>query len=268
MTVGALRKAQFQLYKYAEPRAIVELQSFYLTRVLLKRLPKGDGHPVIVFPGFFGSDVSTGPLRKLLQDLGYSTYGWGLGRNLLYNHRRENEMRRLVKNIHEKEGRKVSLVGWSLGGLFAREVAKTEPDSVRCVMSLGTPIAGQSDLTNAGDIFKTLNGTPKDPRINRFAEFAKSPPMPTSSIYSKTDGIVAWEASVQRDEPSTENIIVPASHLGLGVNPLVMVVIADRLRQQEGAWKPFDSSGLKGLIYGDPKRSFSKTLKSIIKKRG
>jgi len=260
-----LRKAQFNLYKYAEPRAIFELQSFYLTRALLKRLPKGDGHPVIVFPGFVGSDISTRPLRKLLQDLGYSSYGWGLGRNLLYNHRRENEMRRLVQKVTRKEGRKVSLIGWSLGGLFAREVAKAEPDSVRSVMSLGTPITGQSALTNAGDLFKVLNGTPKDPSTSRFAEFAKSPPVPTSSIYSKTDGIVAWEASVQKDEPSTENIIVPASHLGMGVNPLVMVVIADRLRQEEGAWKPFDSSGLKGLIYGDPKRPFSKTLKSIMR---
>lgn len=262
MSISLIRKAQFQFWKYAEGRAIFELQSFYLLRGLLRKLPKGDGHPVIVFPGFVGSDSSTKPMRKLLDDLGYSTYGWGLGRNLTINDHREEQMLNLLRDVHKNEGRKVSLVGWSLGGVFAREIAKLTPEHVRSVVTLGSPISGNSAHSNADDLFRKLNGDPSDAMHKRMQNLNLPPPVPTTSIYSKTDGIVAWEGSVQSDAPLAENIEVPASHFGLGVNPLVMMLLADRLAQTESNWQPFERSGYRQLVFPDPKQSCSGNLVS------
>ena len=263
MSFNLLRKVQFQFWRLAEGRSIFEWQSFYLLQPLLRQLKSGDGHPVIVFPGFVGSDISTKPMRKLLDDLGYSSYGWGLGRNVIFDQKRENEMRNLIRNVCEKEGRKVSLIGWSLGGVFARETAKLESECVRSVISLGSPISGDPNQTNVGDLFKALNGNPSSNKQSRFSRLKEAPPMPTTSIYSKTDGIVAWEGSIQPDAPQTENIEVPASHLGLGVNPFVMYAIADRLSQAEGSWKPFDKSGFKSLVFSEPNESWSSKLKAV-----
>lgn len=235
-------------------RASFEMGSFFALRRLMKRLPKGDGHPVVFFPGFVASDASTKPMRKLFSDLGYPTYGWGLGRNLVYNAQREAKMQALLKRVYKKHGEKVSIIGWSLGGLFAREVAKAHPEYVRCVISLGSPISGDPDHSNAGRLFKYFNGEPDEAMLERMKAMNVAPPVPTTSIYTKADGIVAWKGSVQRKSKTpSENIEVPASHIGLGVNPLVMYAIADRLAQREGDWTPFISSGIKGLIYGVPK---------------
>lgn len=259
MSKGLWRKAQFQFWKYSEGRAIFELQSFYLLRGLLRKLPKGDGHPVIVFPGFVSSDIATRPMRRLLDDLGYSTYGWGLGRNLMFDQKRENQMRNLVRNVHQNEGRKVSLIGWSLGGVFAREIAKMESDCVRSVITMGSPISGSADDSSVKDLFQAINGRPGEDadarkrRQGRVNHLKQPPPVPTTSIYSKTDGIVQWEGSVQYDAPQTENIVVPASHIGLGVNPIVMIAIADRLSQAEGEWREFDPKGLQRLVFGSQK---------------
>jgi len=243
------RRVEFQFWRYAEPRAVFEWQSFYALRPLLKRLTKGDGHPVIVFPGFGGSDRSTKPLRSLLTDLGYAAHGWGLGPNVLFEKIIEDEMIALVRDVAEKSNAKVSLIGWSLGGLFAREIAKACPDQVRCVISLGSPISANSKHSNASSLFRAINGEQSDVERERQMTLAQAPPVPTTSIYSKTDGIVAWEGSVQTGSPKTENIEVPASHFGLGVNPMVIAVIADRLAQKEERWRPFKAKGLKRLLF-------------------
>lgn len=258
MSLGMLRRAQFNFLRYAEPRAVFEWQSFYLLRPLMKRFPKGDGHPVIVFPGFGGGDGSTKPMRDLLSELGYQTHGWGMGANLVFNNQIEAEMVGLVREVAEKSGEKVSLIGWSLGGLYAREVAKVCSESVRGVISLGSPISGNPQHSHAHKLFKAINGEPSSIDYTRYSELNQAPEVPTTSIYSKTDGIVAWEGSVQQKANSNkqqqiENIEVPASHLGIGVNPLVMYVLADRLVQAEGQWQPFRRKGWKRLIYCKPK---------------
>lgn len=271
--MSLLRRAKFQFWRYAEPRAVFEWQSFYVLKPLLKRLSKGDGHPVIVYPGFGSSDRATKPLRNLLSDLGYEVHGWGLGSNVLFDHHIEDEMIAQVRDLAEKSKCKVSLIGWSLGGLFAREVAKACSDQVRCVISMGTPISSNTKHSNASSLFQALNGAPTGIDRARQMSLSKPPPVPTTSIYSKTDGIVAWEGSVQKDAegsvqknaegsvqkclPLTENIEVPASHLGIGVNPLVMVVLADRLVQPEGQWRPFKPKGLTRLIYKRPSTRFT-----------
>ncbi|MFT7524903.1 MAG: pimeloyl-ACP methyl ester carboxylesterase [Arenicella sp.] len=266
MSKDLLKNAQFKILKYAEVRAVFEWQSFYLLRGLMRRLPKGDGHPVIVFPGFVSSDLATRPMRSLFDDLGYSTYGWGLGRNLIFDQKREKQMRNLLKNVYQKEGRQVSLIGWSLGGLFAREVAKANPEYVRCVISMGSPISGAATRSNAKDLFQAINGNPGEYRGGRFQDTNQPPPVPTTSIYTKTDGIVHWESSVQRGSyPQTENIEVLASHLGLGVNALVMMAVADRLAQPEGDWVPFDRSGFKRLVFTDSKQTWGDTFAGIFR---
>lgn len=232
-----------RLLALAEGRAVFELAAFYATRHLMGLLPKGDGHPVLVMPGFLASDNSTRPMRRLLSDLGYDSYGWKLGRNVRVDLQRVHEMEHLLLDIHHKTGRKVSIVGWSLGGVFARELAKMHPDAVRQVISLGSPIHEDRRHTNASRLFEYLNGKDPEPiRHGRFTGLDEAPPVPTTSILTRTDGIVHWRGSVQHPQEGhdqTENIEVHASHCGLGVNPSVMIALADRLAQPEDHWQPF-----------------------------
>lgn len=256
MTVTAARPPSL-FWTLTEGRAVYELGAFYLLRKALKTLPKGDGHPVLVLPGFLAGDRSTKPMRRLLDDLGYESHAWGLGQNLRFNAKREEEMNDLICRIHERTGQKVSLVGWSLGGVFARELAKRYPDKVRLVITLGSPISPDRDHSSARRLFEAINGDEGSPELDeRYARLGDAPPVPTTSIFTKTDGIVAWRGSVQTPDASsdTENIRVPASHVGLGVNPVVMVAIADRLAQREGHWQPFDRSGWRAAFFkGVPK---------------
>lgn len=231
------------LLALAEGRAVFELAAFYASRHLLAMLPRGDGHPVLVLPGFLASDASTRPLRRLLTDLGYNAYGWNLGRNVRVDLERVHAMEALLLDIHHATGRKISIIGWSLGGVFARELAKQHPDAVRQVISLGSPIHDDRRHTNASRLFEYLNGKEPEPvRHGRFTGLHEAPPVPTTSILTRTDGVVHWRGSVQQPQEGNaniENIEVHASHCGLGVNPSVMVALADRLAQAEGQWKPF-----------------------------
>jgi pimeloyl-ACP methyl ester carboxylesterase len=160
--------------------------------------------------------------------------------------------------LYAKHGRKVSIVGWSLGGLYAREIAKVNPDVVRQVISLGSPISGRYRHSDARHLYRAINGPPSAEEQLRRQAVNSPPPVPTTSIYSKTDGIVSWEGSVQRhygedgNADQVENIEVPASHIGLGFNALVMYVLADRLSQKEGEWGPFEPSSLAKFIYKKP----------------
>lgn len=229
------------LLALAEGRAVFELAAFYATRHLLGMLPRGDGHPVLVLPGFMASDASTLPMRRLLNDLGYDTHGWNLGRNVRVDLARVQKMERLLLDIHARTGRKVSIVGWSLGGVFARELAKLHPAAVRQVISLGSPIHDDRRHTNARRLFEWLNG--KEPDVASHGHFTglhEAPPVPTTSVLTRSDGVVHWRGSVQQpDHDQCENIEVRASHCGLGVNPSVMVILADRLKQPEGTWQRF-----------------------------
>lgn len=229
---------------------MTELASFYAMRPLLRMLPKGDGHGVLVLPGFLASDVSTAPLRSLLSSLGYHVKGWNLGRNIRVDDARIEEMMACVDEVLDETGRPISMVGWSLGGVFARELAKMAPEKVRQVISLGSPISDDRNHTNARRLFEYLNGRePEVMRDGNFRELAKAPPVPTTSILTKTDGVVHWRGSVQQPGEQNENIEVIASHCGLGVNPAAVYAIADRLAQAEDAWRPFEPSGLASLIF-------------------
>ncbi|MEL7199150.1 MAG: alpha/beta fold hydrolase [Pseudomonadota bacterium] len=222
-----------------------ELASFYAMRPMLSNLPKGDGHAVLVLPGFMATNNSTRPLRGLLRDLGYDAHGWDSGRNVRVNEELISKLEAQIDKLYETSGRKISIVGWSLGGVLARELAKLKPDCVRQVVSLGSPISDDRNHTNAARLFKFFNGDePEKIRGGQFEGLDIAPPVPTTSILTKTDGVVHWRGSVQHPEKTngfpSENIVVYASHIGLGVNPSVMIALADRLAQAEGEWAPFD----------------------------
>lgn len=251
----AVAKPPHLFWTLTEWRAAIEFASFSVLRNVLKRLPKGDGHPVLVLPGFMASDRSTRPMRNLLDDLGYQSYGWNLGYNVRFDSEREAQMLDLLGSVHERTEQKVSIVGWSLGGVFARELTKIHPDKVRSVISLGSPISNDRRYSAPSRLFEAINGRKTEPEEQgRYRNLEKAPPVPTTSILTKSDGVVSWRGSVQKpdDHDQIENIMVPASHIGLGVNPLVMVAIADRLAQPEGEWKPFNRRGWRELLFKHP----------------
>lgn len=223
----------------------------------LQRAPSGDGHTVLVFPGLTASDATTYPLRGYLNSLGYRTQGWSQGFNFGPRAGVLEEARRSLARACDASGRKVSLIGWSLGGVYARELAKEMPKLVRCVITLGAPFAGPPKSTHAWRIYELTSGRDIEAG-HAAADLPVAPPQPTTSIYSRSDGIVAWRGSVQQPHHAhTENIEVVASHLGLGLNPSTWWAVADRLAQREGEWRPFDRGGLlglKGFIYPDPNR--------------
>ncbi len=233
-----------RFWTLTEGRAFFELGAFYMTRPLLSHLAKGDGHAVQVLPGFMATNASTVPMRRLLNELGYDAHGWDSGRNVRVDNALIARLENQLKRLNDKTGRKVSLVGWSLGGVLARELAKLHPDRVRLVISLGSPICDDRNHTNASRLFELLNGKEPEPmRGGRFRSLGEAPPVPTTSILTKTDGIVHWRGSVQKPtQTPSENIAVYASHIGLGVNPSVMIAVADRLAQPENTWAPFEPS--------------------------
>ncbi len=205
------------------------------------------------------SDASTIPLRRYIGSLGYKTQGWSQGFNFGPRAGVLDAAKRQVQEACDNSGRKVSLLGWSLGGVYARELAKEMPDSVRSVITLGTPFAGPPRSTNAWRIYELTSGRNIERETGQY-NLPEAPPVPTTSIWSRSDGIVAWQGSFQRPadhNPHTENIEVVASHIGIGLNPSAWWAVADRLAQPEGGWAPFDRSGmygLKGLLYPDPHR--------------
>ncbi|MBR0757684.1 alpha/beta hydrolase [Bradyrhizobium jicamae] len=251
-------RAPSLLLMLAEGRSLLELNSSLLLSPLLMQAPKGDGHPVLALPGFLASDLSMAPLRRYLKALGYDTHAWNMGRNFGGVGSKRGALRDLVKRIHESTGRKVSIVGWSLGGVYARDLAVQLPDMVRSIITLGSPFADDIRATNATRLYELLSGEGIDdiPQIRE--AIAGDMPVPTTSIYSRTDGIVNWHTSLVRASATAENIEVHfASHVGLGVNPAALWAIADRLALPEGEFRPFDPAGPFAIAYGRPENALS-----------
>lgn len=214
----------------------------------LNRVPPGDGHPVIVFPGLGASELSTRALRSYLGRLGYATYDWGLGRNRPVPGVME-ACRQRVLDVASRHGRKVSLVGWSLGGVYARELGKHLQAQTRCVITLGSPFSGDTRATNATRAYELMGGRPARHDPERAERLRRAPNVPTTSIYSKSDGVVAWQCSLNDAAPHTENVEIHASHMGLGVNPLALFIVADRLRQDPAQWQRFDAQALPRWLF-------------------
>lgn len=238
-----------------EVRAFWEFGAVLPLWPVLQRAPKGDGHAVLIFPGLSANDASTVPLRHYLASLGYAVHGWNQGYNFGPRAGVLAAARGQVRELFETTGRKVSLLGWSLGGVYARELAKEMPDKVRLVLTLGSPVTGGPRSTNAWRVFEMTHGRKAEDVADAFV-LDTPPPVPSTSVYSRSDGIVAWQCSIQAKDarnPAMENVEVIASHVGIGLNPSAWWVVADRLAQPEGQWKPFErASALAGLVYPRP----------------
>ena len=240
---------------FLEGRAFHELGAFIGALPLLSLAPRGDGHPVLVLPGLVASDVSTRPLRTYLKTRGYAVSGWRQGRNLGLRPGVQHAMVDLVREMSDTHGRKISLVGWSLGGLYARQLAKMMPDRVRQVITLGSPFASTPKATNAWRVYEMASGRRADEEDGRFGgTLAGAPPVPTTAIFSRTDGICAWQGCREQSSHMAESIEVESSHCGMGHHPAAVYAVAERLAQKEGEWAPFDRSGWRSLVYPDPNR--------------
>ncbi|HJQ59855.1 MAG TPA: alpha/beta hydrolase [Vineibacter sp.] len=238
-----------------EGRALWEAWALAASFPFLCQAPRGDGHGVLVLPGLMASDASTAALRGFLGHQGYVAQGWGLGLNLGLRQGVRAQMLDRLLALHQSTGRKVSLIGWSLGGIYARELAKYQPEVVRTVITLGSPFAGHPRSTHAWRLYETASGQQVGDHDASYVEaLRRPPPMPTTAIYSRTDGICAWQSCRERSGDNVENIEVHSSHCGLGHHPAVIYAVADRLAQAEGAWRPFDRSGWRRLVYPDPSR--------------
>ena len=240
----------------AEMRGIFELNASLMMSPLLLRAPRGDGHPVLALPGFLASDLSMAPMRRYLAELGYDAHAWQMGRNIGGISRVRAALRDRLAEIHAGSGRKVSIVGWSLGGVYARDLALTAPELVRYVVTLGSPFANDVRATNATQLYEALSGE----AVGDDPEFLKvisgDLPVPTTSIFSRADGVVNWQTCLLRPSAAAENVeVYLASHVGLGVNPAVLWAVADRLAQHEGQFSQFGRSGPFAIAYAPPERA-------------
>jgi pimeloyl-ACP methyl ester carboxylesterase len=226
-----------------EFRALFEVLSLVPARPLLNLAPQGDGHPVLVFPGFFAADNSTARLRKYLNSKGFVAYSWDEGRNPGISEELYQRLEARVIELSEAHGRKVSLVGWSLGGIYARLLSHRVPEHVRQVVTLGSPFAVSEYGAVTGAVarlYERMNPNQQDdPMLQHESTWRTSPPVPSTAIYSEGDGVAHWSFCVDEEDEHTENLHVPSSHLGMTHNPLIMYAVADRLAQEEGNWRPF-----------------------------
>jgi pimeloyl-ACP methyl ester carboxylesterase len=250
-------KPPARLYTLLEWRSLIELGLLPAAWPWLRRAPRGDGHPVLLLPGFGAGDATLGPLAAFLRSRGYQVETWGFGRNRGYNRKFVAALEQKVRYTHHRTGRKLSIVGWSLGGVFAYDMAHRLPELVRGVYALGSPMRLNPERIEAPLAVKVLYrwlahplGPVAHMAMSRARLLEQAPPVPSACIYSDTDGVVpAHAAMIEAGRMQHENLPVPGSHLGLGINPFVMWLLADRLAQPEGKWSPFAPRGALARIY-------------------
>lgn len=201
---------------------------------------RGDGHPVLVLPGWLAGDAATLLLRNVMRALGHEVSGWSLGTNRGSTVHVVDKLRSRLEQLHHESGRRVSLVGWSLGGLYAQELARASPGSVRRLITLGSPVLGRHSWTqNASRLADRASHLRAAGVLPRPWAEQGSLRVPATSVYSRADGVVTWSTCRYGHGPRRESVEVRGSHLGLAHNPAVLWVLADRLGQRDGAWKPF-----------------------------
>jgi pimeloyl-ACP methyl ester carboxylesterase len=226
----------------SEPaRAGLDLSALLATWPVLAGARRGDGHPVLVLPGLLTGDPATLLLRSVLRALGHHVVGWRLGTNHGPTGRVVQELRDRLDRLRQTSGRRVSLVGWSLGGLYAQELARAAPGSVRGLVTLGTPVTRRVPWLQGAS--RIVDGVGRQPRAvaalpRPWAERGALR-VPATSVYTRRDGVVDWAACRYDRRPHRENVEVRGSHLGLAHNPAVLWLLADRLGMSETAWQPF-----------------------------
>ena len=231
-------------------RAAAEILSLGLSRRMLERLaPSGDGHPVMVLPGFFGSDAYNTALRRFLARRGYAVHGWGQGVNLGPRDGVLEDLQERFLDLAARYDEPLTLIGHSLGGIFAREIAREYPDKVRHVISLGSPFGeGRMSGSIPARLFSALN-PPEELPVEQ-ETLADPPPVPTTAIYSRGDGIVNWRTTLQEaGHDRTQSIRVRGSHCGMTLNPAIWYLVAECLAHDTGNWQPFRRESWRALLY-------------------
>jgi pimeloyl-ACP methyl ester carboxylesterase len=215
--------------RVGEIRAAVQVPRLLVRLPGLAAAPRGDGRRVIDIPGWRTPEAVTAPLRAYLRWLGYDARSWGLGAN---RGDPERDAERLVEVIRD-DAATVSLIGWSLGGVVAREVARAVPDRVRRVICYGSPVVGGPTFTVGARTY----GREECERIARLIEEtdAERPiRVPVTAIFTRRDGMVDWRACIDRASRDVEHVEVASTHLGLGIDPDVWAIVADRLARAPG----------------------------------
>jgi pimeloyl-ACP methyl ester carboxylesterase len=203
----------------------------------------GNGHPVVIFPGLGADGSSVATLRGHCRALGYDAFDWGQG----YNTGPQGDLDEWLDDLKSKvvdllrhHQQKVTLIGWSLGGLYAREIGKLLAPRVQQVITLGTPFNAQADRSNLGWLFRMLSGSSSEMEAALSQRLLTPPPLRTTSIYSRSDGVVAWQTCRHKlASRLVQEIEVGGSHMGLGWNRDVLAAVTDRLGQSGGAWRPY-----------------------------
>ena len=226
-----------------EPRGLADIPALFAAAPFLLTAKRGRKHGVVVLPGFGADDNSTILLRRYLTLLGYDVHGWKRGRNV----RRPGEdlpaVVAQIKALQAKHKLPVTLIGWSRGGIMAREIARQIPDHVRMVITLGSPFA-DATANNVGVIWKMITGEDAPANPDRMRQLAEPIPVPATAIYTKADGVVAWRACLEKEGPRAENIEVRSTHIGLGFHAPALWAIADRLALPQGTWTKFRPRGI------------------------
>jgi pimeloyl-ACP methyl ester carboxylesterase len=233
---------------------VAEYALFLAAEPLLHHAPSGDGHPVLVLPGFLADDRSTFGLRRLLRGLGYAIQGWQLGRNVGPTRETIVGMRRCLDAMVDEHGQPVSVIGWSLGGVYARELGREVPEQIRQVISLASPFRLTNlQQTRTGRLYEHYRPR-HEPRYQVPPYTAGHDPLgvPSTAFYTRSDGIVAWQTCVQQVGPIAENIEVRGSHCSLGQHSAVAYAIGDRLAQPEGEWRRFKPPCALRYLYPPP----------------
>ena len=251
-TAQDLPKPGLALFLSDFPRAAGDFGMFLATRRLLLRAPRGDGHPVLVLPGLMAADSSTRPMRRYLRELGYHVHGWRLGRNIGPTAELVQGMGARLDELLARHGRKISVIGWSLGGIYARAIAQLRPNDVRQVITLGSPFRmTDGSRSRAHRTYQRYASRHIDGGRLRSGIASGPLEVPSTAVYTKMDGIVSWRACIDAEGSIAENVEVYGSHAGLGHNPAVLWAIADRLAQPEGSWRQFTPPrGLRRLYPG------------------
>jgi hypothetical protein len=235
-------------------RGLVDLAALLVAAPWLATAPRGDGHGVLVLPGLLASDTSTLPLRGYLGWLGYDVRGWDLGRNRGPTEEVLAGLPRALVGHARRTGRPVSLIGWSLGGVYARELARRHAKHIRQVITLGSPFAltDSRRQSRAHGPYQRLSRLHAGgARLPTPEQRARPIGVPSTSVYSRLDGIVSWQACVEPETERHQNVEVRCSHLGFGVDPATLWLIADRLAAASGQRRPFRPPPLLRPFYPD-----------------
>lgn len=227
-----------------ESRALAELAAFYMSAPWLGLGRRGDGHPALVLPGFATSDRTTAPLRAALRRVGFQAHGWHLGSNRGSNSETVERTTEHLRVLSERSGGPVSIIGHSAGGMLGRALARAAAELVRQVITIGSPFrfrrGDRSSISAVAELIRDPNSRPLSRRPRE--EHLPPLPVPTTAIYSRSDGIIDWRACIEEVGARRENVEVRSSHAGLLHHPAVLVVILDRLAQAADQWTPFEPS--------------------------